>query len=126
MAAALPWPRSLGYWATSSRLTNWSAASNPGSAPHLIYELARPCKSDDDSCLIFLDGSGVDLVNEYILPAAERGMGVVLDAQMGRLSPSFFVRRMIDAGYMAYPNVHIALDPEFATRPDQDMPGHPI
>jgi hypothetical protein len=95
-------------------------------APHLIYALARPCKGADDSCLIFLDGSGVDLVNEYILPAAERGMGVVLDAQMGRLSPSFFVRRMIDMGYMAYPNVHIALDPEFATQPDQNMPGHPI
>jgi len=95
-------------------------------APHLIYALARPCQGKDDSCLIFLDGSGVDLVNEYILPAQERGMGVVLDAQMGRLSPSFFVRRMIDMGYMAYPNVHIALDPEFATRPDQDMPGHPI
>jgi hypothetical protein len=95
-------------------------------APHLIYALARPCQGEDDSCLIFLDGSGVDLVNEYILPAQERGMGVVLDAQMGRLSPSFFVRRMIDMGYMAYPNVHIALDPEFATQPGQNMPGHPI
>ena len=95
-------------------------------APHLIYALARPCQGEDDSCLIFLDGSGVDLINEYILPAAERGMSVVLDAQMGRLSPSFFVRRMIDMGYMAYPNVHIALDPEFATKPGQNMPGHPI
>ena len=115
--------RSIEPWV---RATEELAQAPVTVAPHLIYALARPCRGDDDSCLIFLDGSGVDLVNEYILPAADRGMAVVLDAQMGRLSPSFFVRRMIDMGYMAYPNVHIALDPEFATRPDQDMPGHPI
>ena len=33
---------------------------------------------------------------------------------------------MIDRGYLAHPNVHVALDPEFATEPDQTMPGHPI
>ena len=115
--------RSIEPWV---RATEELAEAPVTVAPHLIYALARPCQSADDSCLIFLDGSGVDLVNEYILPAQERGMGVVLDAQMGRLSPSYFVRRMIDAGYMAYPNVHIALDPEFATKPDQNMPGHPI
>lgn len=115
--------RSIEPWVTA---TEELAQAPVTVAPHLIYALARPCQGDDDSCLIFLDGSGVDLVNEYILPAAERGMAVVLDAQMGRLSPSFFVRRMIDMGYMAYPNVHIALDPEFATQPKQTMPGHPI
>lgn len=115
--------QNIAPWVTA---TEELAGAPPIVAPHLIYALARPCQGADDSCLIFLDGSGVDLVNDYILPAADRGMGVVLDTQMGRLSPSFFVRRMIDKGYMAYPNVHIALDPEFATRPDQNMPGHPI
>ncbi|MCY4110749.1 MAG: hypothetical protein OXF96_02270 [Chloroflexi bacterium] len=95
-------------------------------APHLIYGLARPCHSDDDSCMIFLDASGVDLIEDYIKPAADRDMAVILDSQIGRLSPTYFIRRMIDAGYLAYPNVHVALDPEFATQPDQDMPGHPI
>ncbi|MCY3912437.1 MAG: hypothetical protein OXG43_04230 [Chloroflexi bacterium] len=95
-------------------------------APHLIYGLARPCHSDDDSCMIFLDASGVDLIEDYIKPAADRNMAVILDSQLGRLSPTYFIRRMIDAGYLAYPNVHVALDPEFATQPDQDMPGHPI
>ena len=94
-------------------------------APHLIYALARSCRSADDSCMIFLDASGVDLVEEYIKPAADRGMAVILDSQIGRLSPTYFIRRMIDAGYLAYPNVHVALDPEFATRPDQDTPGKP-
>ena len=95
-------------------------------APHLIYGLARPCHSADDSCMIFLDASGVDLIEDYIKPAADRDMAVILDTQLGRLSPTYFIRRMIDAGYLAYPNVHVALDPEFATQPDQDMPGHPI
>ncbi len=95
-------------------------------ALHMIYALARPCYNDDDSCLIYLDLSGVDLVNDYIQPAAERGMAVILDAQMGRRPPLHFVRHMIDQGYMAYPNVHVALDPEFATRPGQSHPGSPI
>ncbi len=95
-------------------------------APHLIYGLARPCQSDDDSCMIFLDASGVNLIEDYIKPAADRDMAVILDTQIGRLSPTYFIQRMIDAGYLAYPNVHVALDPEFATQPDQDMPGHPI
>ena len=95
-------------------------------APHLIYGLARPCQSADDSCVIFLDASGVDLIEDYIKPAADRDMAVILDTQIGRLSPTYFIQRMIDAGYLAYPNVHVALDPEFATQPDQDMPGHPI
>ena len=95
-------------------------------APHLIYGLATPCQSADDSCVIFLDASGVDLIEDYIKPAADRDMAVILDTQIGRLQPTYFVQRMIDAGYLAYPNVHIALDPEFATAPDQDMPGKPI
>ena len=92
-------------------------------APHLIYGLAIPCQDADDSCVIFLDASGVDLIEDYIKPAADRGMAVFLDTQIGRLHPTYFVQRMIDAGYLAYPNVHVALDPEFATQPDQDMPG---
>ena len=95
-------------------------------APHLIYGLARPCQGADDSCVIFLDASGVDLIEDYIKPAADRDMAVILDTQIGRLAPTYFVQRMIDAGYLAYPNVHVALDPEFATQPDQDMPGDPI
>lgn len=95
-------------------------------APHLIYGLATPCEDASDSCVLFLDASGVDLIEDYIKPAADRGMAVILDTQIGRLAPTYFVQRMIDAGYLAYPNVHIALDPEFATDPDQDMPGKPI
>ena len=94
-------------------------------APHLIYALARPCHGSEDSCLIFLDALGVDLIEDYIKPAAKRGMAVVLDAQLGRLSPIPIIERMIKAGYLSFPNVHIALDPEFATKPGQSIPGTP-
>ncbi len=95
-------------------------------APHLLYALARPCQEAGDSCLIFLDASGVDIVGEYVEPALERDMAVILDAQIGRSSPEYIVRRMIDAGFLAYPNVHVALDPEFATLRGQVTPGDPI
>ena len=95
-------------------------------APHLIYALARPCHGSEDSCLIFLDAlRGVDLIEDYIKPAAKRGMAVVLDAQLGRLSPIPILKRMINAGYLSFPNVHIALDPEFSTKPGQSIPGTP-
>ena len=95
-------------------------------APHLLYALARRCHDDGDTCLIFLDASGVDIVAEYIEPTEERGMAVILDVQIGRMTPLSLVRRMIDAGYLAYPHVHVALDPEFATQPGQYHPGDPI
>ncbi len=95
-------------------------------APHLLYALARGCQEPGDACLIMLDRSGVDIISEYIEPARERGMAVVLDTQIGRSTAPYLIRRMIDRGYLAYPNVHVALDPEFATEPDQTMPGHPI
>ena len=95
-------------------------------APHLLYAVARDCQDASDACLIFLDASGVDIVSEYIKPTEERGMAVILDVQIGRLTPLALVRRMIDAGYLAYPHVHLALDPEFATQPGQYHPGDPI
>ena len=111
-------------WTETIRLLN--SRRSVTLAPHLLYALARGCQEPGDACLIMLDGSGVDIISEYIEPARERGMAVVLDAQIGRSTAPYLIRRMIDRGYLAYPNVHVALDPEYATGPDQTMPGHPI
>jgi hypothetical protein len=54
------------------------------------------------------------------------GVEVLLDVQMGRSTPLAEIERMIEHGYLAYPNVHIALDSEFATGPYQMLPGSPI
>jgi len=89
---------------------------------HLIYALAVPCTHQGD-CLDYLGG---DIVAKYIQPAAERGWVVVLDTQLGRSDPVEQVQHMIQEGYLKYDNVHVAIDPEFHTRPGQPDPGTPI
>jgi hypothetical protein len=87
--------------------------------------MAMPCPPDDD-CLLYLEGTGADVVKDYIQPAAARGWLVVLDTQIGRSDPVTQVKRMIDKGYLNYDNVHVALDPEFSSVPGHDNPGIPI
>ena len=89
---------------------------------HLIYGLATPCTGKGD-CLAYL---GKSIVSQYIEPAAKRGWVVVLDTQLGRSDPVTQVRRMIDAGYLKYDNVHVAMDPEFHSVPGHETPGIPI
>lgn len=73
-------------------------------AAHVVYGMARPCWGPGDSCLMYLEKHGFDIVGEYIELAAELGIEVVLDVQMGRSTPLLEVERMIDLGYLAYPN----------------------
>lgn len=94
-------------------------------AIHLIYAMAIPCEPGDD-CLLYLEGTVDDLVEEYIKPAAQRGWIVILDSQTGRSDPVSQVKRMIDKGYLKYDNVHVAIDPEFHVYPGETLPGIPI
>jgi hypothetical protein len=93
-------------------------------AIHLIYGLATPCAATPH-CLLYLDGAGLDLVKEYIEPAAQRGWLVVLDDQLGRSTPAAEIGRLIRRGYLRYDNVEVAFDPEFRTVPGQATPGVP-
>ena len=92
---------------------------------HLIYAMAIPCEADDP-CLLYLDTAGEDIINDYIKPAQARGWQVILDTQTGRSTPELEVERMIKRGYLDYPNVHVAIDPEFKVHPGEDLPGIPI
>jgi hypothetical protein len=92
---------------------------------HLIYGMATPCEAEGN-CLYYLDSAGVDIINTYIKPAAERGWQVILDTQLGKSTPELEVERMIKKGYLDYPNVHVAIDPEFHVHPGEDLPGIPI
>ncbi|MBN1569943.1 MAG: hypothetical protein JXA73_19010 [Acidobacteria bacterium] len=94
-------------------------------AVHLIYAMATPCKDSKD-CLLYLDGGGKNLIEEYIEPAAKRGWIVVLDTQIGKSTPVRQVKRMIEKGYLDYDNVAVALDPEFHVYPGKETPGRPI
>jgi hypothetical protein len=53
------------------------------------------------------------VVKDYIEYAASQGMMVFVDHQIGRFTVAEAVRRLLP--YLKYPNVHIALDPEWRT-----------
>ena len=53
------------------------------------------------------------LLKEYIDFALENGLLVFIDHQIGRYTPADSLRRMLP--WLKYPNVHLALDPEWRT-----------
>ncbi|MCP5452985.1 MAG: hypothetical protein H7A27_03335 [Spirochaetaceae bacterium] len=60
------------------------------------------------------------VVRSYIEFAAERGWLVFLDHQLGKYGVEESVRSMLP--YLAYPNVHLAIDPEWRTlKPMQEI-----
>src|SRR5438270_12368319 len=87
--------------------------------------MATPCQTAD-TCLAYLDETGVDIVRQYIEPAARRGWLVILDDQLGRSTPERELRRMVGRGYLRYDNVVVAFDPEFHTGPKQAVPRVPV
>lgn len=54
-----------------------------------------------------------DVVDEYARLASDRGMLVFLDHQIGKYTVEESVRRLLP--FLRYPNVHLALDPEWRT-----------
>jgi LysM repeat protein len=90
-------------------------------AIHLIYGMATTRDGADNSHLAYLDD---EVVRDYIDRAAWEGMGVILDVQIGNLSPLESIKPAFP--FLKYNNVQLALDPEFAmTTPGQQIPGQP-
>jgi hypothetical protein len=54
-----------------------------------------------------------DVLQRYIQYALENGILIFLDHQIGRYDPIDALKRMLP--YLRYPNVHLALDPEWRT-----------
>lgn len=109
----------------TAKLTQANGGKKVVTSLDLIYGLAIPCPGTTN-CLLHLDQVDVDLVEQYIKPAAARGWVVILDTQIGRSDPVTEVKRMIDRGYLKYDNVHVAIDPEFHSVPGHETPGIPI
>lgn len=63
-----------------------------------------------------------DLVMSYIEEAYERGALVYIDHQMGRHHPAYSIREILS--FLRYPNVHLALDPEWRTDKPMQEVGH--
>ncbi len=90
-------------------------------ALHLIYGMATTLPGANADHLTYLDDA---VVREYIDRAAWEGMGVILDVQIGAVTPLQAIKPAFP--YLKYRNVHLALDPEFAmTTPGQTVPGEP-
>ena len=63
---------------------------------------------------------GEDILKRYIDYALENDMLVFIDHQIGRYDPISSLRRMLP--WLQYPNVHLALDPEWRTsKPMQEI-----
>jgi hypothetical protein len=63
---------------------------------------------------------GEDVLLSYIEYAQRRGILVFLDHQIGKYHPVDSLKRMLP--YLKYPNVHLALDPEWrTTKPMQEI-----
>lgn len=78
-------------------------------ALHLIYAVAQANPGEDGLYLYRMDD---ELVRSWIALARDNGMLVFLDIQLGRSTVEREVSLVLP--YLREPNVHLALDPEFA------------
>lgn len=89
---------------------------------HLVYGMATVAPGDDGSHLDYLKD---DQVMPYIEAGLRENVAVILDVQIAGLSPTAAISRALP--FLRYPNVHLAIDPEFAmAHPGQRVPGSPI
>ena len=91
-------------------------------AYHLVYGMATIEPQADGSYLNYLPD---ETTMAYIAAGLEAGVEVILDIQVGALSAADSISRALP--FLKYPNVHLAVDPEFAmVHPGQQTPGNPI
>jgi len=99
-------------------------AADPSRPVMLAFELiatvAQPYPAENDT---YLTTTGDDLIQEYLDFATANNMILILDVQIGRST----VKAEIDKveKWLLYPNVHLALDPEFAMA-EGEIPGTTI
>lgn len=104
----------------------YDAANGPqlGVRPayHLVYGMATVATGADGTHLEFLPD---ETVLAYIEEGQRLGIDVILDSQIAGRSPVESIAPAFE--YLRYPNVHLAIDPEFAmSHPGQQIPGNPI
>lgn len=91
-------------------------------AVHLVWGMATVDPQPDNSHLAYLPEAEV---MAYIEEGRKAGVAVILDSQIANLSPTASISLALP--YLQYPNVHLAIDPEFAVvHPGQRVPGNPI
>jgi hypothetical protein len=109
-----------------AKAAEYDAANGPkvGVQPavHLVWGMATVDPQPDNSHLGYLTEAEV---MPYIEEGLKAGVDVILDSQIANLSPTASISPALP--YLKYPNVHLAIDPEFAVvHPGQYVPGNPI
>jgi len=87
-------------------------------ALHLITDVAQARPQSDGSYLAHMTADGI---RPYVELARSEGMLLFLDLQIGWGEPLEAVQRL--APFLSEPFVHVALDPEFATKARRAAPG---
>ena len=91
-------------------------------AVHLVWGMATVDPQPDNSHLGYLSEAEV---MPYIEEGLKAGVDVILDSQIANLSPTASISPALP--FLKYPNVHLAIDPEFAVvHKGQYVPGNPI
>lgn len=91
-------------------------------AVHLVWGMATVDPQPDNSHLGYLTEAEV---MPYVEEGLKAGVAVILDSQIANLSPTASISPALP--YLKYPNVHLAIDPEFAVvHKGQYVPGNPI
>ena len=85
---------------------------------HLITGVAQAHPTPDGTWISRMPD---ELIAEYVELARERGMHVFLDEQIGWSDPLTEVRKL--EPFLREPFVHVAIDPEFATKRAESRPG---
>lgn len=88
---------------------------------HLIYGLASSDPGRDKDYLLPLSN---EKLMEYVEAAKSNGFAVIIDTQLGELTPIEAVKPTLK--YLQYDNVHLAIDPEFEVNGLDVRPGKVI
>jgi hypothetical protein len=88
---------------------------------HLIYGLASSEPGRDKDYLLPLSH---EKVMAYIDAAKTHGFAVIIDSQLGELTPMESIKPVLK--YLKYENVHLAIDPEFEVNGLSVRPGKVI
>lgn len=86
-------------------------------ALEIIATAAQPNPGEDGTYVLY---TGDEWIQEYVDFAAANDMILILDLQIGHSTIREEIERV--RKWLEYPNVHVALDPEFSTGPDR-IPG---
>ena len=104
----------------AARYDQLNGARGVQPAFHIVYASAQPEAGQDGLHLQFLDKR---TILRYLDLACKNGLLVFLDIQIGRSDVETEMRDILP--YLEAPNVHVALDPEFAMAAGQ-VPGEDI